>query len=269
MKYTIVSAAVLALVGQASAGFVETPQGDVYLMTSAQRESDYIANADKADDKEVEDEWDPEDDVVDDTGFVHKWVQLGAKINMVSPANDNFLQTPKYSNELANGDSADDRDIAEDEDMNDDVVDYQGQTNAGYGSHNMESMHAHNNIDDVTGAGHFLTDPSFISVDQLNQYDIEVRQDLIQLRNIQRRYSNELANGDSADDRDIAEDEDMKDDVVDYQGQTNAGYGHALPSAYVAHNNINDVTGAGHFLTDPSFTQVRRHHNKRHHNSHY
>lgn len=93
-------------------------------MLQIDRESDWIANADKADDKEVEDEWDPEDDVVDDTGFVHKWVQLGAKINMVSPANDNFLQTPKYSNELANGDSADDRDIAEDEDMNDDVVDY-------------------------------------------------------------------------------------------------------------------------------------------------
>ena len=32
----------------------------------------------------------------------------------------------KYSDELANGDSADDRDIHEDEDMNDDVVDYNG-----------------------------------------------------------------------------------------------------------------------------------------------
>ena len=44
------------------------------------RESDGIANADKADDKEIEDEWDPEDDVVDDTGFVHKWVQLDSDI---------------------------------------------------------------------------------------------------------------------------------------------------------------------------------------------
>ena len=31
-----------------------------------------------------------------------------------------------YSQELANGDSADNRDIHEDEDMNDDVVDYMG-----------------------------------------------------------------------------------------------------------------------------------------------
>ena len=47
------------------------------------RESDGIAliwHADKADDKEIEDEWDPEDDVVDDTGFVHKWVQLDSDI---------------------------------------------------------------------------------------------------------------------------------------------------------------------------------------------
>ena len=64
-----------------------------------------------------------------------------------------------YSQELANGDSADNRDIHEDEDMNDDVVDFMGQTNAGYGSRNMAYMHLHNNIDDVAGPGHFLTDP--------------------------------------------------------------------------------------------------------------
>lgn len=83
MKYSI---AVLALLGKVSAEFVDTPSGSVYLMTDAQRESDWIANADKADDKEVEDEWDAEDDIVDDTGFVHKWVQLGSNINMGSPA---------------------------------------------------------------------------------------------------------------------------------------------------------------------------------------
>ena len=79
MKYTI---ATLALIGCAFARFVDTPYGGVYLMTSAQRESDWIANADKADDKEVEDEFDPDDDVVDDSGFVHKWVQTGSQINM-------------------------------------------------------------------------------------------------------------------------------------------------------------------------------------------
>ena len=70
MKFTI---AILALIGAASADFVDTPFGGVYIMTSAQRESDHIANADAADDKEIEDEWDPEDPIVDDSGFVHKW----------------------------------------------------------------------------------------------------------------------------------------------------------------------------------------------------
>ena len=80
MKYSTI--ATLALIGTTSAKFVDTPFGGVYLMTDVQRESDFIANADKADDKEVEDEWDPEDDVVDDTGFVHKWLMTDAKINV-------------------------------------------------------------------------------------------------------------------------------------------------------------------------------------------
>lgn len=55
--------------------------------------------------------------------------------------------------------------------------------------------------------------------------------------NIQlNRYSDELANGDTADDRDIHEDEDMNDDVVDVNGQTNAGYGSHVPSTYEAGN---------------------------------
>ena len=176
MKFTI---ATLALIGAASADFVDTPFGGVYIMTAAQRESDWIANADKADDKEVEDEWDPEDPIVDDSGFVHKWLQTYQQMNMgnsamiqtASPATgdstftngmnvyDSTYAPTKYSQQLANGDSADDRDIHEDEDMNDDVVDFMGQTNAGYGSRNMEYFHAHNNIDESAGPGHFLTDP--------------------------------------------------------------------------------------------------------------
>ena len=38
------------------------------------KESDDIATADAADDKEVEDEMDPDDDVVQDTGFARNWV---------------------------------------------------------------------------------------------------------------------------------------------------------------------------------------------------
>ena len=52
------------------------------------------------------------------------------------------------------------------------------------------------------------------------------------------KYSDELANGDRDDDRDIHEDEDMNDDVVDYNGQTNAGYGSMLPVDYFRQNVI-------------------------------
>ena len=176
MKFSL---AALALIGTASAGFVDTPYGGVYIMTSAQRESDNLANGDKADDKEIQDEYDPDDEIVDDSGFVHKWLQTYQQMNMGnliqlqnrSPATgdstfhsgmkvyDSSYSPTKYSQELANGDSADDRDIHEDEDMKDDVVDFMGQTNAGYGSRNMEYFHAHNTIDESAGPGHFLTDP--------------------------------------------------------------------------------------------------------------
>ena len=64
-------------------------------------------------------------------------------------------ETFRYSDELANGDSADDREIHEEEDINDAVVDYNGHTNAGYG--------AKENVDffrgNVLPAGHFVTEP--------------------------------------------------------------------------------------------------------------
>ena len=61
------------------------------------------------------------------------------------------------------------------------------------------------------------------------------------------KYSDELANGDSADDREIHEEEDMNDDVVDVNGQTNRGYGSAVPSKYFAGNHIM----AGSHITTP------------------
>jgi hypothetical protein len=53
-----------------------------------------------------------------------------------------------------------------------------------------------------------------------------------------KKYSDELANGDSADDRDIHEEEDMNDDVVDVNGSTNRGYGSQVPSVYFENNHI-------------------------------
>lgn len=62
------------------------------------------------------------------------------------------------------------------------------------------------------------------------------------------KYSDELANGDSADDREIHEDEDMNDDVVDVNGQTNRGYGSRVPSTFFAGNHILE----GSHITTPS-----------------
>merc|ERR1712147_373874 len=64
------------------------------------------------------------------------------------------------------------------------------------------------------------------------------------------RYSDELANGDSADDKDLHEEGDMNDDVVDYNGGTNRGYGSARPVDFFAGNHI----AAGHFGTVPRET---------------
>jgi len=47
-------------------------------MTS--KESDELCDGDRADDKEIQDVEDGDDDIVDDTGFVHKWVQLDSTV---------------------------------------------------------------------------------------------------------------------------------------------------------------------------------------------
>jgi len=39
-----------------------------------------------------------------------------------------------YSNELANGDRSDDKELEKEDDPNDAIVDYNGHTNRGYGS---------------------------------------------------------------------------------------------------------------------------------------
>lgn len=84
------SLAVLALLGNASAEearhkiyktkgyqeFTVDEYGYIALgeTTVVRRESDHVANGDLADDKELEDETDPDDAIVQDTGYGHLWV---------------------------------------------------------------------------------------------------------------------------------------------------------------------------------------------------
>lgn len=60
-------------------------------------------------------------------------------------------------------------------------------------------------------------------------------------------YSNELANGDKDDDKEDERETDVVDHIVDYNGQTNRGYGSEVPSAYFAKNHILP----GSFITTP------------------
>ena len=159
MKYT--SLAVMALLGEVTAEsilqkkvrtFQEVTVDDYGFIvlgeeTAIRKESDSLCDGDEVDDKEIEKEDDPHDPIVEDSGFVHKWVQTDAQIN-------------RYSDELANGDSADDRDIHEDEDMNDDVVDFNGHTNAGYGSKTPMDFFNGNHI----ASGHFITEPRAVQL---------------------------------------------------------------------------------------------------------
>lgn len=67
------------------------------------------------------------------------------------------VQLNRYSDELANGDASDDKDLHEEEDVNDDVVDYNGHDHNGYGSRNPTEFHADNHINGLKslGDGHF------------------------------------------------------------------------------------------------------------------
>jgi len=93
--------------------------------------SDQIANGDADDDKEIEDEDDPNDIIVDDNGFVNQfdldgskvtqWVQLDSDIHTDDPRN--VLTQTRFSDELVDGNEDDDREISDINDQSDEEVD--------------------------------------------------------------------------------------------------------------------------------------------------
>jgi len=132
------------------------------------------------------------------------------------------LNDDLYSNQLANGDKDDDKELEKEDDMSDAIVDYQGHTNRGYGSTLPTTYMANNHV--MEG-----------STIQVPREEGPMRNSLTQLSDI---YSNELANGDVSDDKELEHDNDPEDDIVDYNGQTNAGYGSTLPTNYMTNNHI-------------------------------
>ena len=73
-----------------------------------QRESDELANADKADDKEIQDVDDADDDIVSDTGFVNRFKFAQQKAQNMAQQKS---KVKRESDGLANGDKADDKEV--------------------------------------------------------------------------------------------------------------------------------------------------------------
>lgn len=250
--------------------------------------SDYLCDGDSADNKEISDTADPEDTVVEDFGFSGsrnargqvRLLQTGQKLNYIG-------NLGRYSNELANGDSADDKELQHEADPNDDIVDINGFTNRPYAhvryedpEHHYAFDNAHfadNNIKNLFSE-HFGTVPredvtfsngwvqlesnedkslaieapeskSLLQVDFISgEYDFPINKDHMNLLYSVSRYSDGIANGDHADDKDLESEADPKDMIVDFNGYSNHGYAHTpyddpnhhyhFDNAHFADNNI-------------------------------
>lgn len=126
-----------------------------------------------------------------------------------------------YSNEIANGDRSDDKELEKENDMSDDIVDYNGHTNRGYGSQKPSDFFDINHI----MPGSMITVPRDETIPGLGN-SLAQRYSLKHLRNknammqigSQDLYSNELANGDRSDDREVERESDANDATVDVNG---------------------------------------------------
>ena len=95
--------------------------------------SNEVANGDKSEDKQLEDQDDPDDDIVDNNGFVNSFKRAGdiAQVRRSSRFNLSQMRNRDiYSNELANGDKSDDKQIEDQDDPEDDITDDNGFVNS-------------------------------------------------------------------------------------------------------------------------------------------
>jgi hypothetical protein len=148
MKFVI--AALIGLTSAVPVTRILTDEGYVFMATEAvhklnvkskdyDKPSEYLCDGDKADDKEIQDAADAEDTIVEDFGFSGSRNARG-QVRFVQlndyPLNiDNMnllVKNMKYSDELANGDRDDDKEVEVEHDPTDLIVDYNGHTNRGY-----------------------------------------------------------------------------------------------------------------------------------------
>ena len=86
------------------------------------RHSDEVANGDPTDDKEVEDNYDTEDDIVTDHGF-RATVNWPHKSYAQKRSHHHHR---RHSDEVANGDATDDKEVQDHMDVHDDIVEDHG-----------------------------------------------------------------------------------------------------------------------------------------------
>jgi len=196
------------------------------LRYTVEKPSDEFANGDSAEDKEISDTDDVNDHNVQDMGFstaAHRnliprkedaIVQLseeekkkeqdtsvGVYMKNLEKKQAKLERVGQYGKELSDGDRTDDLELDDNDDERDVNVDENGYL----------QISAHLVLHHKPHGVRMIKDMMNVAINQ---------------------YSDELANGDSADNKDIHEDEDMNDDVVDVNGQTNRGYGSRVPSKF-------------------------------------
>lgn len=179
---TGLSLAVLALIGEISA--IE--------LRALEFPMDEICDGDIMDNRQLEDEGDEDDDIVDDNGFVKQWDQREVGLTMLD-GTITMLSDELPSNEIANGDKDDDKELQDEGDPKDDIVDDNGfvrqwdsqQRSLGPGGKKLK------------GEYKYL---------QLNELELP---------------SDEVANGDSSENKQLEDEDDSQDDIVDDNGFTN------------------------------------------------
>jgi len=168
--------------------------------------SDEVANGDTADDKEISDTDDQKDHNVQDYGFgieAHRNTlpknkgisQIKAKSLAHKPKNNSNVQytVEKPSDEFANGDSAEDKEISDTDDVNDHNVQDMGFSTA-----------AHRNLIP-------RKDDAIVQLESSIQMKSQSKN---KMKYTVEKPSDEYANGDSAEDKEISDTDDVNDHNV-------------------------------------------------------
>jgi len=193
--------------------------------------SNQVANGDDADDKEIEDEDDPADPIVDDDGFVNQFKmnkgstqEWGRRQNLADgddnedyskpgtvPLAETWGPTVPYSNQLANGDNADNKEIEDEDDLADPIADDNGFVN---------QMKI--NQDDAQEWGRRENvNQNLADEDGNEDYSKPGTEPLANTWGAEVAESNQLANGDKADDKEIEDEDDIADPIADDNGFVN------------------------------------------------